>query len=112
VSSNIGPENFRSPFDITITKVGSDQYRLSDGTMDIFREGDAPFPIGLDFRDVCENVAIVRPSPDFPTLVLFDNKGGSSYDPVTGVLTFDIVYNAGSCCGLAGIEYKFTATPK
>lgn len=107
VSSNADPSNFRSPQPVTVTGSGG-VYQLSDGTLDIF---GPDFPIGLAFSEICETITITPGSVDFPTQVIYVQGPGTTYDPDTGVITFDITYDATSCCGLAGIQYTFTITP-
>jgi len=108
LASNIGPENFKSPMNATIMELAASYYQLSDGTLDIF---GPDFPIGMRFTEVCSEISIVGPSVEYPDLVIFDQGANCSYDQATGVITFDVIYNSASCCGLAGIEYTFTATP-
>jgi hypothetical protein len=107
VSSNIGAANFRSPQPVAITG-GNGQYILSDGTMDIF---GPDFPIGLAFAELCGGISVTAGSVDFPAQVIYDQGPGTGLDTSTGIITFDLTYNAGSCCGLAGIQYTFTVTP-
>lgn len=109
VSSNIGLGNFAQSLDATITQVSPAVYELSDGTMDFF---GPDFPIGMKFLEICGSIFIQAPSVDFPTLVIFNQGAGTSYDQETGVITFDVTYNDASCCGLPGIQYTFTATPE
>lgn len=109
VSSNIGLNNFAQSLDGTVTELSPAVYALSDGTMDIF---GPDFPIGMRFLEICGNIIVQSPSIDYPTLVIYNQGPGTGYDPDTGVITFDITYNDGSCCGLGGIQYTFTATPQ
>ena len=107
VSSSIAASNFKTPMDVTVTGSGG-SYKINDGTLDIF----VNFPVGLAFSEICEEITVVGPSPDYPTAVIFVQGPGTSYDPDTGVITFDITYDNSSCCGLGGIQYTFTITPK
>lgn len=107
VSSNVDASNFRTPQPVTVTGAGG-VYQLSDGTLDIF---GPDFPIGMAFSEICESITVTPASIDFPAQVIYTQGPGTSYDPDTGVITFDITYAATSCCGLAGIQYTFTITP-
>jgi len=107
VASNQPPGTFVSPLDVTVT--GSNGvYTISDGTMDIFGN----FPIGLAFTEICGTITVTPASVGFPTQVIFTQGAGTTYDQNTGVITFDLAYDAASCCGLPGATWTFTATPK
>lgn len=101
------PSNFRSPQPVTITQPSSGTYALSDGTADIF---GPDFPIGLNFTDVCGAISVLSPSIDFPGLVDYIDRG-SSLDQDTGVITLNLEYTSGSCCGLPGIQWTLELTP-
>ena len=107
VSSTEPLTDFVSPLQVTVTG-SAGQYVITDGTMAIF---GTDTPIGLRFTEICNTITVSAESVEFPTLVIFDQGPGTSFDPNTGVITFDIIYNGSSCCGLPGIEYTFTATP-
>ncbi|WP_242202809.1 hypothetical protein [Aestuariivivens insulae] len=108
IASNLDiATNFRSPQPVTITQPSSGTYLLSDGTADIF---GPDFPIGLNFTDVCGTITVLSPSVDFPGLVDYIDHG-SSLDQDTGVITLDLEYTSGSCCGLPGIKWTLELTP-
>ncbi len=107
LSSNIALSNFRTPQPVTVTGSGG-SYILSDGTADIF---GPDFPLGLAFSEICGEIFITPGSIEFPTLVIYD-LNSATYDPVTDVITFDITYNANSCCGLPGIQYVLQIEPE
>jgi hypothetical protein len=93
----------------TITEVAPGYYQISDMTMDIF---GPDFPISFRFTDICGNLTPDFGSIDFGTQVTVQFNSGTMIDPATGEITFDIEYIAPSCCGLAGIQTVFKATPK
>ncbi|WP_242156813.1 hypothetical protein [Aestuariivivens sediminis] len=108
IASNLDiASNFRSPQPVTITQPSSGTYLLSDGTADIF---GPDFPIGLNFTDVCGTITVLSPSVDFPGLVDYIDLG-SSLDQDSGIITLDLEYTSGSCCGLPGIKYTLQLTP-
>ena len=93
----------------TITQVSPGYYEISDMTMDIFGPN---FPVKFRFTDICGNLTADVGSVDYGTQITVKINPGTTIDPVTGEITFDIVYVAPSCCGLEGIETVFKATPK
>jgi hypothetical protein len=93
----------------TITQVAPGYYEISDMTMDIF---GPDFPIAFRFTDICGNLTPDFGSLDFGTQVTVRFNAATSIDPDTGEITFDITYIAPSCCGLAGINTVFKATPQ
>jgi len=106
LSSNIPLTNFRTPQPVTVTGANG-TYTLSDGSADYF---GPDFPLGLAFNELCEQITITPGSTNFPTLVIWD-LNSSSYDPDTGIILFDLIYNPASCCGLPGIQYVLELTP-
>lgn len=110
ISSNLNiAANFRSPQPVIITQPAAGTYVLSDGTADIF---GPDFPIGLTFTDVCGTITVATASVQYPGVVDFMEIGaGASLDQATGVITLPLEYTAGSCCGLAGIQYTLELTP-
>jgi len=108
ISSNIPVAgNFRSPQPVTITQPSAGTYILSDGTADIF---GPDFPIGLTFTDVCETISVLEPSVQYPGVVDFIDNG-ATLDTNTGIITMNLEYTAGSCCGLPGIKWTLELTP-
>lgn len=93
----------------TITQVSPGYYEISDLTMDIFGPN---FPVKYRFTDICGNLTADVGSVDYGTQITIQINPGTTIDPVTGEITFDIVYIAPSCCGLEGIQTVFKATPK
>lgn len=106
VSSNIPASNFTTPLDATIVALTPGVYTIDDGTMGLFGT-----PVGLQFAEICGEITVTEPSVNFATLVIYNQLAGTSFDPATGVITFDLVLDDNTCCGAAGIEFKFTATP-
>jgi hypothetical protein len=94
----------------TIVQVAPGYYEISEVTMDIFA-GDAP-PVKYNFTDICGNLTADAESVDFGGQIAVRFNPGSSVDPVTGEITFNVEYIAPSCCGLPGIITVFKATPK
>ncbi len=95
--------------DQTIVQKAAGYYEISDMTMDIF---GPDFPIKYRFTDICGNLTADAASVDFGTAVVIKLNSGTTVDPVTGVITFDLEYISPSCCGLEGIVTVFKATPK
>jgi hypothetical protein len=95
--------------DQTITEISPGYYEISDGTMDIF---GPDFPVKYRFTDICSNLTADGASVDFGTQIKIRFNAGTTVDPVTGEITFDIEYVAPSCCGLLGVKTVFKATPK
>jgi hypothetical protein len=93
----------------TITQVSPGYYEISDMTMDIFGPN---FPVKYRFTDICGTLTADVGSVDYGTQITVKINPGTSIDPVTGEITFEIEYIAPSCCGLEGIKTVFKATPK
>ncbi|MBQ4804285.1 hypothetical protein J8L88_15585 [Aquimarina sp. MMG015] len=109
VASNLSiPANFISPQQVTITQPSAGTYVLNDGTAGIF---GAATPIGLQFTDVCGTITVATQSTSFPGQVDFDQGNGTNLDPVTGIITLELAYTSGSCCGLPGITYTLELVP-
>ena len=94
--------------EVEITSAGPANYVIDDISMEFF----AGTPIAYPFSDVCNQIVYGGASRDFGTAVVVEDNGGTSIDPETGVITFDIKYIAPSCCGLQGLTLTFTATPQ
>ncbi len=92
---------------VNIVELSPGYYQIDDATMDIFGN----FPIRYNFNDVCNTIIMDPGSVDFGTQVAMSDAGGSSVDAATGVIRFNLQYDAVSCCGLAGLTIEFTATP-
>lgn len=93
----------------TIAQVSPGYYEISDMTMDIFGPN---FPVKYRFTDICGTLTADVGSVDYGTQITVKLNAGTTVDPVTGEITFDIEYIAPSCCGLEGIKTVFKATPK
>jgi hypothetical protein len=91
---------------VQIREISPGYYQISDITTNLFG-----FAIGYRFRDICNQIIPDVGSVDFPTQVLLQDVGQSMVDDGTGAITFDLVYSASSCCGLAGGRLRFVATP-
>lgn len=64
------------------------------------------------FTDVCGTLTVATASVQYPGVVDFMVIGaGASLDQATGIITLPLAFTAGSCCGLAGIEYTLELTP-
>jgi hypothetical protein len=91
---------------VQIREISPGYYQISDITTNLFG-----FDIGYRFRDICNQIIPDAGSVDFPTQVLLQDVGQSMVDDETGAITFDLVYSASSCCGIAGGRLRFVATP-
>ena len=111
ITSGSGPFWGVEEMTVTVTELSAGYYEINDITMDIFGDATGPFPIAYRFSEVCGKILLDPGSVDFPTQILIDDAGGSSVNTETGVITFDLIYDAASCCGLAGGKFKFTAIP-
>ncbi|WP_298546576.1 hypothetical protein [uncultured Aquimarina sp.] len=109
IASNLPIQaNFISPQQVTITQPSAGTYVLSDGTAGIF---GAATPIGLQFTDVCGTITVATQSTSFPGQVDFDQGDSTNLDPITGIITLELAYTSGSCCGLPGITYTLELVP-
>lgn len=92
----------------TIVQRGPGYYELPDITMEFF----AGLSVRYRFTDIC---GVFYPDPasvDFGSQVVVKFNEGTSVDPATGEITFDVEYVPTSCCGLLGQKVTFKATPK
>jgi len=92
-----------------IVEVAPGYYEISDISMDIFGGG---FKVKYGFTDICGTLIADEESVDFGPQIAVTFNPGSSIDPLTGEITFDLQYTSSSCCGLAGLRTVFKATPR
>lgn len=101
---------FTTPKDVTVTEVSSGTYNISDATNGFFTAAGAS-NVDMQFREECTEITVVGPSVTFPGFIIFDQKAGTMLDPDTGILTFNLTFNSGTCCGGAGISFTLVLTP-
>ena len=95
--------------DQQIVEVAPGYYEISDISMDIFGGG---FKVKYGFTDICGTLIADEESVDFGSQIGVTFNPGTTIDPVTGEITFDLQYTSSSCCALAGIRTVFKATPR
>lgn len=91
-----------------IDRVSPGYYEISDITMDYF----GGLAVRYRFTDICGTLIHDNSSVEFGTQVVVKFNEGTSIDPVTGEITFDVEYLSPSCCGLEGAKMSFKAIPR